>query len=454
MMKAYLLETVLIVTAVGVLMAGLFIKKDKKRRLPALVAGAVLTLLAVGSWLFADGAITMTAIALTAGVVAYVFALDWMTYRKFSTGEYAFFYLIAMAGIVTIIGARDFFILFLGMETAQTAFLFLASYKRYGMRSTVAAMRVFSSSYLSSGLFLTGLGVLYTLTGTFDYTRTAAFFRTSAPSTPAVIGVSFVTVSLLMKTGFVSFQTKFIDIYEGMPSPVTVFAGVVWRLVPLTVFAILIRQPLAAFVFYWRPVLSAAAVLIAATGAVKSVRQTNVKRLTACVVMCGNAVALTALASGDMPAFWFLLIVQTVLFAGFFAIILSMRTPDMLSEDISSLKSKGKTNFLRGVFFSVIFAGLTALPPFAGFWGVFFVLKSAVAVGYFFVAAAVLSAMMLQSYACLKAVRLLYTDSPVSDDFLPVGTAMRRVIILAAVFAGGCIAMILPLWHAVKNAVM
>ena len=173
--------------------------------------------------------------------------------------------------------------------------------------------------------------------------------------------------------------------------------------------------------------------LTVAAGSVSACLQTNVKRLAAFTVMTGSGFALSAIASGAYPSLLFLMIVETVLYAGLFAVVHCLRTGDELSEEIASLKGKGRNSLLRGALYAMIFAGLTGLPPFAGFWGRYFLYRANVIDGRSASVVISLAFSTLLAYAYLKIVRLLYADV-FGDDFDFTPPSLRPIIIIAAVW--------------------
>lgn len=369
-----------------------------------------------------------------ASFAVYVCARDWLKYKKFVEPEFFILYLASAAGMVCAVRADDFVVLFLSLELAQAGLIFLTGYKRYGMRSTRAAVQYDACAMIGAVVFLTGIAFLYAATGQTGYRAVAAVLAGQSLNGIAAAGVLLATAGLMIKAGIAPFHWWFADVTEGAPTPVSAFICIVWRLCLLCVLAKIYEFAFKEAAFDGRGVLSVCGVLTVAVGSVSACLQTNVKRLAAFTVMTGSGFALSAIASGAYPSLLFLMIVETVLYAGLFAVVHSLRAGDELSEEIASLKGKGRTSLLRGALYAMIFIGLTGLPPFAGFWGRYFLYRANVVDGRSACVVVSLAFSTLLAYAYLKIVRLLYADVS-GDDFDLTAPSVRPIIIIAAAWS-------------------
>ena len=406
-----------------------------KRKGAAFCDGLTGVSLALASLLFYERAYDRFVLCLMtlASFAVYLCARDWLKYKKFVEPEFFILYLASAAGMVSAVRADDFVVLFLSLELAQAGLIFLTGYKRYGMRSTRAAVQYNASAIVGTAVFLTGVAFLYAAAGQTEYRALAAVLAGQSLNGIAAAGVLFTMAGLMIKAGIAPFHWWFADVTEGAPTPVSAFICVVWRLCLLCVLAKICEFAFKEAAFDGRAFLSVCGVLTVAAGSVSACLQTNVKRLAAFTVMTGSGFALSAIASGAYPSLLFLMIVETVLYAGLFAVVHCLRTGDELSEEIASLKGKGRNSLLRGALYAMIFAGLTGLPPFAGFWGRYFLYRANVIDGRSASVVISLAFSTLLAYAYLKIVRLLYADVS-GDDFDFTPPSLRPIIIIAAVW--------------------
>ena len=77
---------------------------------------------------------------------------------------------------------------------------------------------------LASGLLLYGISLVYGFSGTMDFAGAAQALMQPASASPGlIVGIVFVLVGLAFKISAVPFHMWTPDVYEGAPTPVTVF---------------------------------------------------------------------------------------------------------------------------------------------------------------------------------------------------------------------------------------
>ena len=220
-------------------------------------------------------AVWMKKLVLLGAVVALLFGVDWLKYKKYSRFEFAPLLGFSVTGMMLTISGNTFLLQFLGLEMTHFPLLFLTAYKRKGERSTEAGTKYAVVMFLSSGLYLFGISVIYACLGTMDFSKIALADKNVILSA-LLWGVSFVTAGLLLKTGAVPFHSWLADVYEGAPSPVTALFAMIARLGGIAAFARIVLEPFSDLFFYWRPVLMAVGVLSVAIGSFGAIVQTSI----------------------------------------------------------------------------------------------------------------------------------------------------------------------------------
>ena len=100
----------------------------------------------------------------------------------------------------------------------------LASFRRTDERSAEAGLKYFVLGALACGILLYGISLLYGFTGTTSFAGiAAAFARDGAQSIGLLFGLVFLLAGLAFKISAVPFHMWTPDVYEGAPTPVTVF---------------------------------------------------------------------------------------------------------------------------------------------------------------------------------------------------------------------------------------
>ncbi len=400
-----------------------------------------------------DGYSRFVRIAICAlGALSLSFGQGWLKYKKYARFEYPVLLAFSVAGAGTALCAENFLPLFLGLEAAQLPLCFLASYKRQGERSTEAGAKYVLISLLSSGFILFGISALYACLGTLDFSMTG---KAAAQADTAALlpSLAFIAAGFMIKAGAAPFHSWAASVYEGMPSPVTAYAAVVWRLAVWAVFAKVVFYPLAFAEAFWSPVFLVSAVFGVYAGAFGALTQTNVKRLSAYTLTVSNGFILLALQIGEPAPFLFFVLIDAVLAAGLFAVVLSLRIGGDLSEDIGTFAGQGRAKPVRAALYALIFLGMTGFPPFAGFWRRFFLFESAVKNGDLAPCTLMMAGAFVLAYAYLKIIRRMYSAQP-KDDLSSVPLSLK-----AALWGAAGVSLLLsvpvsPVFEAAERALL
>lgn len=460
-LRAFLPEAILLVLTLAALPAGVFrhpyFAKINANRL--VFSGLILSLLFLFVFpAFPTGTMPTEApyvlfvreMLLITGITAMAYGVSWLQYKKFSRFEYGVLLSFSLFGLMLAVSAEDFMMMFLGLEAAQTPLCFMIAYKRQGERSTEAGAKYVIVAMLSSAFLMFGISVLYVCTGSVAFSQIAAADK--ALIMPSfLMGVVFVVSGLFLRLGAAPFHAWRADVYEGAPTPVTAFMGMTVRIGLLAVMARVILKAFPGLDFFWDPVLSCVALFSIFVGGFGALVQTNIKRLCAYTVIAADGFALLALSASDASAFLFFLTTDAVLTAGLFAIVLSLRIGGDLSEEIRTLSGQARVKPVRGALFSLIFLGIAGLPPFAGFYGRFFVFKECVQDGRFAAVFAAMTGALVLAYVYLKIIRQIYFLPP-KEELSAASGMMRAAIWVAALFSLLLTARAGSLWSVVKAA--
>lgn len=367
---------------------------------------------------------------LPGALICLTFGTDWLKYKKYSRFEFAPLLGFSVTGMMLTISGGTFLMQFLGLEMMHFPLLFLTAYKRMGERSTEAGTKYAVLVFLSSGLYLFGVSVIYACLGSMEFSKIAAADKSAIM--PALLwGVSFITAGLLLKTGAAPFHLWVADVYEGAPSPVTALFATIVRMSVIAAFARVVLEPFGMLSFFWNPVLMIVCVLSIGIGGFGSMVQENIKRLSAYTALVLNGFSLATLVLGKTSLLLLFLTTDMILMTGMSAIILSLRVGDELSEKIRVLSGQGQVKPVRGGLFSLIFLGLAGAPPFAGFEARFQLFKEVTLNGMPFFAAALASGGLLIMYVYFRLIRQMYTMTAKEElSFAPA--PMKAVIILSA----------------------
>ena len=358
--------------------------------------------------------------------------------------EYYSLVLFALVGMLFASSANNFALLFVSLELITVTFYVLTSFQRSRVTSLEAGVKYLIIGSLSTAFTVFGIALVWGTSGKFSFTELAAVAAPMSGNKLFLFGLLFVMVGLGFKIAAFPFQIWVPDVYQGAPTPTTAFLAIGSKAAG---FALLLRVLFTAV-----PAITAqqANVLIIISGItilygnLCAIPQRNVKRLLgyssighAGYLLLGVAAMAGAQTSDGAAALLYYLsgYLFTIL-AAFIVVILVMR--HLETEDISGLEGLGQRSPLLAATMTLSMVSLAGLPPLAGFFGKFLLLKAVIAQGpinhgYYCLAFTALAGIVISIYYYFGVVRAIYWGQP--NGAMPI--AISRPLRLA-IF--GCVA--------------
>lgn len=365
-------------------------------------------------------------------------------------GEFYYLILTALLGGMIMTSSGDLITLFVGLELLSISSYILAGLRKRNKLSNESAMKYVINGVLSTAIFLFGVSYVYGLTGTTNL-RELLFVLSDITDQQQmyILAIAFlmIFVGLSFKIATAPFHMWAPDVYQGAPTPVTAFLGVVSKAAG---FAIILRIIVTVFgqapsgdeetgllLFHLQDYLAFLAGATMIIGNTIALRQRNIKRLMAysSIAHAGYLlVAFVALSYFMLDSVWFYLVAYLFMNLGFFA-ILQVLSSKSGSEDISQFAGLYKRSPLTAVALGIFILSLAGFPGTAGFIG-----KIKIFVGAFmttpshYVLASIMIATTVISYYYYFGMLTQIFFRPAVDDSkvkLPLGVLI--VVILAVV---------------------
>ena len=329
--------------------------------------------------------------------------------------EYPVLVLFAVLGMSLMVSANDLITLYIGLEMNSLAAYVLAAFLRTDGRSAEAGLKYFVLGALASGILLFGMSLVYGFTGTtgFDGIRAAL---DGDMGTGALFGVTFVLAGLAFKISAVPFHMWTPDVYEGAPTPVTMFFASAPKVAAVALSARVALDAFGPQADAWRQIVIFAALASIVVGALGAIGQANIKRLLAYssinnvgFILLGLAVATPAGASA-MLVYLAIYVAMTV--GSFVAVLLMKDEAGNQIEGIGDLAGLSRTRPLLALCIAMLMFSLAGIPPLFGFWGKFVVFQAAVDAGFIALAAIGIAASVIGAFYYIKIVKIMYFDEP------------------------------------------
>ncbi len=438
-------EFVLAAYALGALMAGAYLGKDKLAQTLVWSTSGLFLAMALyiglgvsGSRVAFDGLFTEDAFGrfakitiLVSAAAVMLVARDYMTRRDLLRFEFPILVTLSVIGMMVMVSAGNLMTLYLGLELQSLALYVVAAMRRDNAKSSEAGLKYFVLGCLSSGMFLYGASLAYGFSGTTDFAGILSTLGNGAP-VGLIIGLVMMLAALSFKISAAPFHMWTPDVYEGSPTPVTAFFATAPKVAAMALIARLVYDAFGSIPDQWTQVLAALAVLSMFLGAVAAIGQKDLKRLMAYSSIAHMGYALVGLASGTAQGVQAMLIYMAIYVTmniGTFAFILSLERDGRPVTDIASLNQLSKREPLKALAVLVLMFSLAGVPPMLGFFGKFYVLKAAVDAGMVWLAVAGAVASVIGAFYYLRIVFFMYFGKEVE----PVESRMSAVQWLALV---------------------
>lgn len=348
--------------------------------------------------------------------------------------EYPVLILFATVGMGMMVSAVDLMTLYIGLELSSLSSYVLASFLRDDQRSAEAGLKYFVLGALASGILLFGMSLVYGFAGSTSYLGIRAAFD-SGLSLGALFGVIFVLSGLAFKIAAVPFHMWTPDVYEGAPTPVTMFFATAPKVAAVAMTMRIALDAFGAQTAVWQQIVIFAALASIVVGALGAIGQTNLKRLLAYssinnigFILIGLAAATEAGASA-MLIYLFIYVAMSI--ASFVAVLMLRNAEGATLEELDDIAGLGSTRPAIAWPLFFVMLSLAGIPPLFGFWGKFVVFQAAVEADMVILAAIGIAASVIGAFYYLKVCKVMMFDTPVDRVTGQGNTAHWAVLIVA-----------------------
>ena len=373
------------------------------------------------------------------GMLVVLIAPKYLDEAGRERGEFYSLLTASLIGMSIMVATTNLILFLIALEIMSLAVYVMAGFEKEKKRSTEAAFKYFIMGGVGSAFFLFGTALLYASTKSVDVVDVIGKFAavSSCKFFPAFLGgLTLVLIGFLFKVAAVPFHMWTPDAYEGAPTPATAFMAVG---VKAAAFAGLLRILIITVKPYphiIEAVIWSVAFLTMFVGNFMAVIQDNVKRMLAysSIAHAGYMlVGVLAYAKSGMEAVLFYLLVYALADIGAFAVLIALGKDGEPVETIEQVKGKASIHPLLGAAMIIFMFSLAGVPPMAGFFGKFFIFKSAIAAGYVWLAVLGILTSVVSLYYYLRVLVYMYMYSP--EDVEPAKPSISTGIGLAVMAA-------------------
>lgn len=441
--SAIILEIAVLVLGLGVLLIDLWTAPERKRFLGYGAAAGLLLILvfsfthfsaentrtAFGGLYVIDGlALFFKRFFLLAAIIVTLMAVEFSDRIESGISEFYGLVTFALSGMMFAASANDFTLLFVAMELITVSFYVLTSFQRNRLMSLEAGIKYLILGALASAFLVYGIALVYGTAGTMKFAVLAEKSAELGGKPLFLLGLLLVVIGLGFKIAAFPLQIWAPDVYQGAPIPSTAFLAVgskaagfvlLWRVLFFAVPQVTIQ---------WTNLLIVIAAITILYGNLCALPQRNLKRLFgyssiahAGYLLLGVA-AMSAdirnVAPGGSAILYYLSGYLFTVLGAFLVLCLALRHADV--EDVAALAGLNQRSPLLAGVMTLVMVSLAGIPPLAGFFGKFLLLKAALDhgatnPGFYVLAGIAILGVVISLYYYFGVVRAIYWSTGATD---------------------------------------
>ncbi len=437
-------ELVLVGAAFALLMLDLFLN-EKQRVVTHLLAVASLVLVAallvagtggqgtvLGGMFIRDNMADVLKIGTcVVSAIALLYGWPFLRERGLYKGEIAVLVLFAVAGMMLLVSAGSLVMVYLGLELLALCSYALVAIDRDSPLASEAAMKYFVLGALASGMLLYGMSLVYGASGSIDLATIAAHAAGAEQRTMLLTGMAFMLAGIAFKFGAAPFHMWVPDVYQGAPTPITLFIGSAPKLAAFAMAMRLLEVGMGPLGDHWRPLLAILAALSLVIGNLVALAQTNLKRMLAYSTVSHVGFLFMGLAGGGAigyAAAMFYALGYTIMATAAFGAIILLSRRGFEADRIEDFKGLNARDPWTAGLVLCVMASLAGVPPFLGFWSKLVVLRAAIEGGMLWLAIVGIVCAVIGAFYYLRVIKAMYFDEPVGEPVVPRADRTLRVV--------------------------
>jgi len=370
-------------------------------------------------------------------ILVFVYSRDYLADHNMYKGEYYVLGLFATLGMMVMISAHSFLLVYLGLELLSLSLYAMIAFNRNSSSAAEAAMKYFVLGAMASGLLLYGISIFYGITGTLDLNQVSASVNAQLGQHPVALGfaLTFIVVGLCFKLGAVPFHMWLPDIYQGSPTSVTLFIGTAPKIAGFAMAIRLLVDGLGDLQADWSQMLTVLAIASLALGNIIAIAQTNFKRMLAYSTISHVGFILlgilSATANGYASAMFYTL-TYAITASVAFGVLLVLNRKGCEAEDISDLGGLNDSNPWYAALLAIAMFSMAGVPPTVGFYAKLSILQAVIQVDLLWLAIVAVLFSVIGLFYYLRIIKVMYFDKPAAEQTTTIKEALDVKVLLSA----------------------
>jgi len=378
---------------------------------------------------------------LIATILVLLLAVEFSDVIVTGISEYYAIILFALTGMMFSASANDLSLMFVSVELITVSFYVLTSFQRNKVVSLEAGVKYLIQGGVSSALMVYGIALVYGMSTKLNFADISAAAPGLIGNKLFLLGILLILMGLSFKIASFPIQMWAPDVYQGSPTPSTALLAVGSKAAGFALMLRFLFTAVPAVTQLWvKPfiVISALTILY---GNLCAIPQRNLKRLLGYSSISNAGYLMIGIAamsnSGISAILYYLGGYLFAVLAAFTVICVVMRHLD--TADFSGLNGLHHRSPLLATTLTMAMVSLAGIPPLAGFFGKFLLLKSIIEEGplhrsCYWLTAIALFGVVVSIYYYFGVIKAIYWSKDAPDmSPIPVSLPMRLAVTVCIV---------------------
>ena len=369
---------------------------------------------------------------------------------KLHYGAYLSLMLIATTGMMFVAGANDLIGIFVGVEAVSISSYALVTMKRKDPRAAEAGVKYVIIGGLSTALTIYGISMIYGSLHTFVIADLGKALAETGYTWAFVIGVITMIAGYGFKIAAAPFHMWAPDVYEGSPTPVSMFLATGSKKMGLAVFfKIFLVMFIGAHVVGGlnieavQYVFAIIAAISMTVGNIVAIAQHNIKRMLAysSIAQAGYIlIAMAVMTPYALTGGLFHMFTHVFMKGGAFLVVGALICAGV-GEKITDYNGLAKRAPVLAFAMMLFLFSLAGVPPLAGFTSKFVLFSGAIyengaVSSWIWLAFVAILNSAISLYYYVKVIKAMYIEKPNrgAEGKIKVPRAFAVAILICAVF--------------------
>jgi NADH-quinone oxidoreductase subunit N len=350
-------------------------------------------------------------IFLSSALLTILLSRGYLERMECHRGEFYVLILFSTTGMMLMAGALNLITVFLGIELMSVALYVLAGFMRKKDRSNESALKYFLLGAFATGFLLYGIALIYGTSGTTDLVAISQKFPQLSHNPIFLVGCGMLVVAFSFKIAAVPFHMWAPDVYEGAPTTVSGFMSTGAKAAAFATFLLVFVRVFDIAGTSLSQVIAVVAAASMIVGNITAIAQSNVKRMLAYSSIAHAGYMLSGIAAANVEGetgILFYLLAYSFVNVGAFGVVSLMERQDDKSLNFEDYAGLSARRPMLAMLMSMFMFSLAGIPPFAGFFGKYYVFLAAVKANMTWLAILGVLTSLVSVYYYLRLVVLMY----------------------------------------------